>query len=773
MSENPAVLAGRTRRAVLGVAVAACLLGGAGRAEAQTNPVVPCPNPLPASVSGNPLVQPRVIRPVKGTVNTSLVVRMADHQCIPAFIDNQWVWKPMTLRTYFAPQDGNNPGDPNLVPSIPGPTFRIKKALLANPDLPPGPSNPEVAPGTRFRLLLRNRLPPSANPNACEPAEVLQPPAPGCEPNCDKSQKIPQVAPDCFHGANVTNIHFHGSHVSPQPHQDYIFLELYPEGAPNKAAAMYPTGASEIGQYQTDINPIPWNQAPGTHWYHAHKHASTAVQVLNGMAGALLMEGSFDDWLYGLYKVDPNNDPQIQQFEKVMVVQQIWPELNFYQRPHPNYPPPPLVNGQAEPVIPIRYGEVQRLRMVGATMQAAAQLTICFDSMIEEGYRIKQMAQDGVQFAPENWQDQPLLVPDSGSNCKVSFNLAPGNRADFLVQAPPPPANVNAVPKKRHSVSFRVFGNVAPELKQILQDQVRKRRANRAAREGKAAPSPETAANAAVDAVAATNPVLFTMELSGVATPAMSLPAAWPEMPYFLRDVAPGDIKKERTIAFSMTDPATGVPTQPGTQPNGFWIDKTKYNPNCANQTMELGTSEKWTVTNDSGPNHPFHIHVNPFQVVRNDTTTYKKPIWQDTIALPTGGCNDVNAGPIYNQQQAEATCPGVCSAQQQTWNGQWKTTQTGVQSVCGCCTTKSVELRSRFEDYTGGYVYHCHFLGHEDRGMMHNVQTVCPAGTGQAGKYGLTVTTGRNDDCGGLNPLQPLPACTPGTAGNGHEGHH
>jgi len=32
-----------------------------------------------------------------------------------------------------------------------------------------------------------------------------------------------------------------------------------------------------------------------THWYHAHKHGSTAINLLNGMAGALIIEGDYDD----------------------------------------------------------------------------------------------------------------------------------------------------------------------------------------------------------------------------------------------------------------------------------------------------------------------------------------------------------------------------------------------------------------------------------------------------------------------------------------------
>lgn len=39
--------------------------------------------------------------------------------------------------------------------------------------------------------------------------------------------------------------------------------------------------------------------------------------------------------------------------------------------------------------------------------------------------------------------------------------------------------------------------------------------------------------------------------------------------------------------------------------------------------------------------------------------------------------------------------------------------------------TSASYVFRRRFLDFTGEYVLHCHFLGHEDRGMMFAVQTV------------------------------------------------
>jgi FtsP/CotA-like multicopper oxidase with cupredoxin domain len=35
--------------------------------------------------------------------------------------------------------------------------------------------------------------------------------------------------------------------------------------------------------------------------------------------------------------------------------------------------------------------------------------------------------------------------------------------------------------------------------------------------------------------------------------------------------------------------------------------------------------------------------------------------------------------------------------------------------------------MRSRFVDFAGRYVMHCHILIHEDRGMMFSVQVVQP----------------------------------------------
>jgi hypothetical protein len=45
----------------------------------------------------------------------------------------------------------------------------------------------------------------------------------------------------------------------------------------------------------------------------------------------------------------------------------------------------------------------------------------------------------------------------------------------------------------------------------------------------------------------------------------------------------------------------------------------------------------------------------------------------------------DINAGPIWDNDDAQAKCPGVCQAANMTWSGNWTTPPGQVNSVCGC----------------------------------------------------------------------------------------
>ena len=44
-----------------------------------------------------------------------------------------------------------------------------------------------------------------------------------------------------------------------------------------------------------------------------------------------------------------------------------------------------------------------------------------------------------------------------------------------------------------------------------------------------------------------------------------------------------------------------------------------------------------------------------------------------------------LNAGPIWNQSDAQNKCQSTCQTAQQQWTGQWRTIDNGATSVCQC----------------------------------------------------------------------------------------
>src|ERR1700720_2060024 len=73
---------------------------------------------------------------------------------------------------------------------------------------------------------------------------------------------------------DMTNLHFHGLTVSPDAPQDDVLDML---AMPGKSL-----------RYTVQI---PKNHPPGLYWYHTHPHGESHRQVLDGMSGALVIEG--------------------------------------------------------------------------------------------------------------------------------------------------------------------------------------------------------------------------------------------------------------------------------------------------------------------------------------------------------------------------------------------------------------------------------------------------------------------------------------------------
>ena len=105
------------------------------------------------------------------------------------------------------------------------------------------------------------------------------------------------------------------------------------------------------------------------------------------------------------------------------------------------------------------------------------------------------------------------------------------------------------------------------------------------------------------------------------------------------------------------------------TMRGGFLIDGKPFDPERVDQFVALDTVEEWTVVNDSPLVHPFHIHVNPFQLTHVNGAPVDEPGYQDTVAVPPLG--------------------------------------------------GSITFRTLFADFPGRSVFHCHLVPHSDLGMM------------------------------------------------------
>jgi len=118
---------------------------------------------------------------------------------------------------------------------------------------------------------------------------------------------------------------------------------------------------------------------------------------------------------------------------------------------------------------------------------------------------------------------------------------------------------------------------------------------------------------------------------------------------------------------------------------------------NHPEQVLELtvGDVDEWTVSVRDGEavGHPFHIHVNPFEII-SVTDKDGKDLTQDP------------------------------QSQFFQMNGVWKDT---IFVEAGTI----VKFRTKYVRYTGDFVMHCHILYHEDQGMMQRVRIVDP-GAGQ-----------------------------------------
>ena len=133
---------------------------------------------------------------------------------------------------------------------------------------------------------------------------------------------------------------------------------------------------------------------------------------------------------------------------------------------------------------------------------------------------------------------------------------------------------------------------------------------------------------------------------------------------------------------------------------------------------------------------HPFHIHINPFQITEffDPNQFVPDPTTNNDLVpkyVTEGKYNkDVQCLLDINDPTTWKDCHNTPQANRIWWDVFAIPSARAVFTTTGTKITQTTipgyfKMRSRFVDFTGQYVLHCHILAHEDRGMMTVVEVV------------------------------------------------
>ncbi len=454
---------------------------------------------------------------------------------------------------------------------------------------------------------------------------------------------------------NCTNLHTHGMHVSPSGAADNILVKIPPVAYTN-ADPEEKNGLSSNPR-QITIN-IPRNHGPGTYWYHPHVHGSTGVQVGSGMEGVIIVEDEPAKTPKSILKANAN--------EKIFMLQTIpysdTGTVNDFLAlgddrafVRNRYL---LVNGQIAPTIKMLPGEVQRWRFIDSSFNRTAQLSL-------EKHNLHEIAVDGnylsqVDTWVNNWEQKDYCCTGKWDQ-EQTFKL------------------------KRQTVEL-IPGSRSDVLVQASKTPGRYKLAADTYISGRLDPS----------TASFTDYVVAWLEVEGDPVADTGLPSnAEMAKLYPYTDIKNSNVKYNQVATFNRDQPKGGndggiacnperdkTPCYPiGFQVNNHVFDADQprlleLRPNLEERAKapedsngpQTGT-DSWLISSaDPTRNHVFHIHTNDFQTTRTDPLGKTETLWRDSLLVK------------YGEPQT---------------------------------------ILTRYEDFSGTTVLHCHLLSHEDMGMM------------------------------------------------------
>jgi suppressor of ftsI len=362
---------------------------------------------------------------------------------------------------------------------------------------------------------------------------------------------------------NMTNLHFHGLHVSPNaPQDDVISMMAIP------------------GHSLHYVVNIPFDQPPGLYWYHTHPHGESYQQDLDGMSGAIVIDG-MERYVPELQhmrerilvlrdQVVGKDDPASSELMRTV-------ELSNKSCSASTDPPQRLftVNGAVRPPIAIASGERQFWRIVNASPDLYADLQI-------DGEQLEIVALDGM----------PLAFHDPSHPARYVSHLLvpPAGRVEAIITGSRREARASL-----RSLCFATGRDGDPNPAMVLADLV-----------NAAEPDPQPQTSPA-DA---------------------RLPIYKPLSPALIAHVE--DSSPDFVVSFTEDK-------------KGFYINGRKYSPSDPPMTtVTVGAFHHWRVTNDTNEVHPFHIHQVHFLIYAENGVRLKQPEWLDTVNVPVEGNVDL-----------------------------------------------------------------------------------------------------------------------------------
>ena len=496
------------------------------------------------------------------------------------------------------------------------------------------------------------------------------------------------------------------SPVALVPHLHGAEVSSYYDGGPD--AWWTSTGQKGLHYYTDPTVPLapaetnaavysyPNAQEPNTLWYHDHALGITRINVMSGLAGFYMLRNTpvtvtgapttatFDEYLtqtfpYGISEIpiaiqDRTFKPNGEFF---------FPAAGINPTVHPYWIPEffgdtIMVNGMVWPNLDVTPGWY-RLRLLDGSN--ARFYTLSFSTGVGTSLPFYVIGADGGYLQKEFFTN--------------TITIAPGERADILIQIPTMPENSKITLTNTANAPFPV-GLPADPLTtgQIMQFTVKSTTTNgvQGATINGAFPFPTTGLNPTLPT--GTFPTLQT-------TP----------------------ITKRYITLVEVMGPKGPVMVLI----NGQYYDAT------VTETPKVGTEEDWVIINLTADTHPIHTHLVTFQLVSRDLFN------KNGVTKYTNDWTKLQVDPLLPKTKLAPPFPrtfapisldptpylsGVRTTALPTEMG-WKDT---IQMHPGEVTT----IRVRFTSQDGspfsaainptvgpGYVYHCHILDHEDNEMM------------------------------------------------------